>query len=386
MVDVQRLRARFEAWQGGAARVFSAPGRVNLIGEHTDYNDGFVLPMAIERRTYVACAPRPDRRVVVRSLSSENTLEFELDQPGARRRGLWLDYVEGTAQALLARGFPLVGASLLIDSDVPVGAGLSSSAALELAVAQALVTLGGSPAPDRIALALAGQAAEHEYVGTQCGIMDQFIAALGRAEQALLIDCRSLTPTPVPLRLGTACILVCDTAVKHELSSSAYNERRRECREGVAWLARERLGLASLRDIEERDFESLAERMPEPIKRRCRHVVTENARTLAAARCLASGQLTELGALMSASHESLRTDYEVSCPELDVAVAAAAREPGVYGARMTGGGFGGCTVTLLEQSAVPRVCEAIGRAWPAPFRSEPKFFATGAAEGVREES
>ncbi|MEO8900379.1 MAG: galactokinase [Polyangiaceae bacterium] len=385
MIDPRKLRAQFEHQHGQAGRLFSAPGRVNLIGEHTDYNDGFVLPMAIDRRTYVVGCARPDRRVFVHSLTTGGSFSFDLDQPGPKRRGSWLDYVEGTAQALLTRGFKLGGANLLIDSDVPSGAGLSASAALELAVGYALVRLNGTVQPDRVQLALAGQAAEHDYVGTQCGIMDQYIVALGQESRALLIDCRSLVAEPVRFELGSACVLVCDTRVKHELSSSAYNERRRECQEGVALLAQHRPEVHALRDLSLSAFEALAPELPTRIAQRCRHVISENERTLTAARCLAEGLLSEFGALMYASHESLRASYEVSCPELDLCVSVAASQPEVYGARMTGGGFGGCTVTLLEKTAVEPVMNAIRRSFAERFGGTPEFFTSHAAPGMRED-
>lgn len=358
---------------------------MNLIGEHTDYNDGFVLPMAIQRRTFVAAASRPDTRVIVRSLAMDQTVELDLSQPGPMRRGSWLDYVEGTARALIERGFPLAGANLLVDSDVPAGAGLSASAALELSVGYALAAIGGTPDPDRLQLALAGQAAEHAYVGTHCGIMDQYISALAMDARALLIDCRSLAYEAIPVRLGSACVLICDTRVKHELSSSAYNERRRQCEEGVREMARHQPSIRALRDVSVADFQDLAGRLSPLIARRCRHVVHENARTLAAANALRHGELAELGELMSASHASLRDDYEVSCAELDEAVAAVAGEPGVYGSRMTGGGFGGCTVSVLEREAVPRAIHSIRTRLRDRFQIEPAFFVTNAAAGVVEE-
>ena len=385
MIDLRALKERFELLYEQSPRVFSAPGRVNLIGEHTDYNDGFVLPIAIERRTFVAGARRPDSRVIARSLNFEQTVEFDLFQPGPTRRGSWLDYVEGTARSLLERGFPLSGANLLIDSDVPAGAGLSASAALELSVGYALAALGGTPNPDPLQLALAGQNAEHTYVGTQCGIMDQYISALALPGHALQIDCRSLAFESIPLRLANACVLICDTQVKHELSSSAYNERRLQCAEGVREIARLQPAVRALRDVTEDEFEALAPRLPALIARRCRHVVKENARTLAAARALQAGELAHLGTLMSASHASLRDDYEVSCVELDEAVAAVAGEPGVYGSRMTGGGFGGCTVSVLEREVVPRAIHAISERLRAKFQIEPQFFITNAGAGVTEE-
>ncbi len=385
MLSRDTLSREFERRYGAKPRVFSAPGRVNLIGEHTDYNDGFVLPMAIDRRTFVAAAPRSDRRVVAHSLTANGSVDPDLELPGPPRRGTWLDYVEGTARALLERGFTIRGANLLIDSDVPIGAGLSASAALELATGYALASLAGDRAPDRAQLALAGQAAEHRYVGTLCGIMDQYVAALGQRERALLIDCRSLELKPIALELGSSCILVCDTKVKHELSSSAYNERRQQCREGVALLAKAVPEVQALRDLTPSQFDALASRLPTLIAKRCRHVVGENARTLAAARHLQARRLPDFGALMSLSHASLRDDYEVSCPELDEAVSGALGHPGVYGSRMTGGGFGGCTVTLLESSAVERVSASIRERMIAKFGIEPAFFATRACDGVREE-
>ncbi|HEX3775793.1 MAG TPA: galactokinase [Polyangiaceae bacterium] len=384
MVDLEQLETRFVERYGARPRIFSAPGRVNLIGEHTDYNEGFVLPLAIERRTFVAASPRSDGRISAFSEHAESAIEFELASPGAKRQGSWRNYVEGTAQALLNAGFAVEGANLLIASDVPAGAGLSASAALELAIGLALVCLAGNPSPDRVKLALAGQAAEHTYVGTLCGIMDQYVVALGQAEHALLIDCRSLEFSVVPFELGSACLLICDTRVKHELSSSAYNERRQQCEIGVSLLARSLPHVRALRDVSLAELERAAAQLPPLIARRCRHVVGENARTLEAAELLEAGRLVELGKLMCASHASLRDDYEVSCAELDECVAAASEESGVYGSRMTGGGFGGCTVTLLERAALERVQTAITRRFTARFGKAPEFLVTGASAGARE--
>lgn len=380
---LQDLRREF-AGRFGASRAFSAPGRVNLIGEHTDYNEGFVLPMAIERRTYVVGAVRPDRTVNVRSTNTSTEFSFDLDHPAPRERGTWIDYVEGTARAMMARGFDVPGAELLISSDVPIGAGLSSSAALEISVAYAFARLSGASEPDKAALALSGQAAENEYVGARVGIMDQFIAAFAESGSALLIDCRSLERRIVPLEFGTAQLLICDTRVKHQLASSAYNERREQCEQGVRLIRSEFPDVRSLRDVTWQQLESVAPRLPESIFRRCRHVVLENERTLLTTRALGRGQLLEVGGLFSQSHRSLRDDYEVSCGELDAAVEAATAEAGVYGARMTGGGFGGCTITLLEQSALTRVRAAIATRLREQFKIEPEFFVSKACSGVQE--
>src|SRR4051812_15977311 len=383
VVDVERLKADFFALYAAPAQLFSAPGRVNLIGEHTDYNEGFVLPMAIERRTYVAGAPNGTSRVRIKSMGQ--SAELDLERPGPKRRGIWLDYVEGTARALIERGFPIVGCDLLIGSDVPTGAGVSASAALELSVGIALAMLSGTAEPDRVKLALAGQAAEHEYVGTMCGIMDQYIAAMGQTSAALLIDCRTLETKAVPIQLGDVSVLICDTRVKHELSSSEYNLRRAECLRGSNILAKSLPGVRTLRDVSVADFERLAAQLPGAVRSRCRHVVTENVRTLAAADALAAGDLHAMGKLMSESHVSLRDDYQVSCEELDVAVEVASADEGVYGSRMTGGGFGGCTVTLVENAALERVSNSVKAAFAARGWKEPELFASTACEGARRE-
>jgi galactokinase len=385
-VNLSGLAAAFSARFAQAPRIFSAPGRVNLIGEHTDYNDGFVLPMAIERRAYVAAAPRPDGLVVARSQNLGAEFSFELARPGPRKRGIWGDYVEGMARALLARGVAVDGADLLIESEVPAGAGLSASAALELSVGYALAALSGLEQPDRKLLALAGQAAEHEYVGTLCGIMDQYISALGVAGHALLIDCRSLEPRAVPFSSRELCLVVCDTRVKHQLASSEYNRRHAECRAGVEGLSAVLPHIRALRDVSSAELERHGHLLPEVVRRRCRHVVSENERTLAAASALERGDFVALGALMVASHRSLQHDFEVSCRELDVSVEVAMSIPGVHGARMTGGGFGGCTVSLVELRAVPELIAALRAAFAAQFGTEPEVFPTTACEGAREHS
>lgn len=385
MIDRAQLRRSFERTYGREPRLFRAPGRVNLIGEHTDYNDGFVLPMALARETVVAAAPRDDRRVLVHALDLKEQAEFDLDRPGAKRRGVWLDYVEGVAQALIGRGVRLVGCDLALMSDVPVGAGLSSSAALEVATGLALVSLAGADI-NPVQLALAGQEAEHVYVGAQVGIMDQFIAALGTAGHALLIDCRALTTTPIPVDTTRTLVVICDTRVKHELAASAYNERRAECEQGVELLRRAALpAISALRDVSIAEFERHQALLPEVVRRRCRHVVTENARTLAAADALKADALAAMGQLMYASHESLRRDYEVSCVELDTLVEIAASVAGgTLGARMTGGGFGGCTVNLVQRAALTEFREVITREYARRFGHEPHIYISEAGDGAGE--
>jgi len=380
---LQHLQREFVA-RLGPCRAFSAPGRINLIGEHTDYNEGFVLPIAIDRRTYVVGAKRADRRITVRSTNTSSEFEFELDRRGCTRPGTWLDYVEGTAHAMLERGFALCGADLLIASDIPIGRGLSSSAALEISVGYALARLAGIHEPDRVKLALSGQAAENQYVGVRVGIMDQLICALAEERRALLIDCRSLETSSVPVALGNARILICDTRVKHHLATSAYNERREQCERGVELMRAHWSEVRSLRDVSPEQFETARARLPDLIRRRCEHVLGENQRTLLAADALARGDLAGLGRLMLQSHGSLRDDYEVSCAELDAAVETASAEPGVYGARMTGGGFGGCTITLLEESAIERVSAAIRARFQRQFSVQPELFVSPACAGACE--
>jgi galactokinase len=304
----------------------SAPGRVNLIGEHTDYNDGFVLPCAIDRFTVVEAEPRDDRTMHVESLGE--TDDFDLD--AIERTETWRDYVRGVVRLLgLERG-----ASLRIESTVPRGAGLSSSAALEVAVGRAVSELAGEQ------LARLCRQAENEFVGVQSGIMDQFAVTLGRAGHALLLDCRDLDYRHIPIPDGVA-IVVCDSHVRRELTDSGYNERRAECEAAAA-----RLGLTSLRDATPEQVADLP---------RARHVVGENERTLRAAAALEAGDCVTFGELMNASHASMRDDFEIVPPELDALAAATRAIGGCYGSRLTGGGFGGCTVSLVDERAVAAV-------------------------------
>jgi galactokinase len=383
LIEREKLRRAFAERYGREGSLFRAPGRVNLIGEHTDYNGGFVLPLAIDRETVVAAAPREDRLVAVYSLNVEEAAGFDLDLPGEKRRGIWLDYVEGVARALESRGIQLRGADLMILSDVPVGAGLSSSAALEVSAGLALAEVSGHEV-DRVQLALAGQQAEHIYVGTLCGIMDQFVASLGQAGHALLIDCRTLEATPVPLDTSEAAIVITDTEVKHELSTSAYNERRAECEEGVRLLREFLPGVDQLRDVSVEEFVRYADRLPEVIRRRCRHVVTEDARTLEAADALRRGRLEDVGRLMRRSHESLRDDFEVSCAELDFLAETAWTLAGVVGSRMTGGGFGGSTVSLVRRDALEDYRRAITPEFTRRFGHAPTIYVTDAGDGAKE--
>jgi galactokinase len=373
--------ANFAVVGGRPARLFRAPGRVNLIGEHTDYNDGFVMPVAIDRATWVAAVGRADRLLVVTSDHASGTATIDLDSLCDRQNGDWTSYVAGVA-AVLDRDGSLVGADLAIHTDVPIGAGLSSSAALEVACAYALLALANRDI-DLVAVARACQFAEHEFVGTRCGIMDQFIACLGRAGSALMLDTRSLEPRWLPLAPDLR-ILACNTMVGHRLASAGYNERRADCEAGVRLLAQRFPNVRALRDVTADQLEEVAGLLPERIHRRCRHVVHENARVLNAAAALEAGDAPRFGRLMYESHESLRRDHEVSSRELDIMVDAASSLPGVYGARMTGGGFGGCAVALVDAAKADEIAGDIGQRYEAATGLRPDVWICAAGDGVGE--
>jgi len=362
---------------------------VNLIGEHTDYNDGFVLPMALDRSTWVEAAPRSDRKLVIHSRELAETVTVDLDDNPPKPTGSWIDYVRGMAAVLEdpegARGFSRAakrapGAALSISSDVPMGAGLSSSAALEIACGYALEDIAGRPV-DLAALASAGQRAEHEFVGARCGLMDQMIACFARAGHAMLLDTRTLAQRHVPIP-KTLRIVVGNTMVRHAHASGEYNARRADCEEGVAILSRRRPQIRALRDAALDDLEASRSDMSHRVYRRCRHVISENARTLEAADALAAGDLERLGRLMTESHESLRLDYEVSCAELETMMAIALRLFSVYGARMTGGGFGGSVVLAVAAEHVEYIADELGKEYADVTGRKPDVWICAAGSGV----
>ena len=363
-----------------AALVVRAPGRVNLIGEHTDYNDGYVLPVAIDRRVLLAASPRPDRRVVVYALDFDQWAEFSLDDIAPDDEHPWSNYQRGVAWVLQSEGCTLPGLNMALTSDVPIGAGLSSSAAVEVAAAYAWQVLGELEL-DRVHLALFCQRAENEFVGMNCGIMDQFISALGQRDSALLIDCRSLDYELVPIPAHTA-IIVADTRVRRELVFSEYNARRRECEEGVRLLQRYLPGITALRDVSPTQFVDHQAHLPDGVRQRCQHVICENERVICAVAALRAGDLRTFGRLMNESHASLRNDYQVSCPELDTLVMAAWRVKGVYGSRMTGAGFGGCTVSLVDEGAVEAFRQQVTAAYQAATGTAPEIYVCRAEAGV----
>jgi galactokinase len=383
---VERLVEREVAAGGRPAEapveVVRAPGRVNLIGEHTDYNEGFVLPAAIDREVWIALRPTGDDRVEVTSVQLGETASFGFHEmaPRAGRRGTWIDYVAGTAWAMREAGLPVRGFRGVLDSTVPVGAGLSSSAALELASSWALLDP-SADRPDAPVMARVCQRAENAYVGVNCGIMDQFASAAGIADHALLLDCRSLDARPAPLPAGVS-LVVCDTGSPHRLEASAYNERRSECDEAVAIIARREATVRALRDVDEEMLDRYRDLLPERVAMRAEHVVREDARVMRAVDALAAGDLDEIGVLFAASHASLRDLYEVSSPELDAMVEIARGVPGVIAARMTGAGFGGCTISLVADEAVDALRTAVHRRYPAMTGLEPRVYAPRAVAGA----
>jgi galactokinase len=393
MVDLKALRAEFIERFSSTPEFFRAPGRVNLIGEHTDYNAGFVMPAAIQFYTTVGIAPRSDRRLRVRSTNFAETLEAAVPDADVIISRLsaqptkWIDYVLGVAYALEVHGVSIGGADLLIHGDVPIGAGLSSSAALEVAVALALSMLAGSPLRP-LSLAKICQKAENDYVGMRCGIMDQFAAVFGRAAHALKIDCRSLEHELVPLDLYNSDaipavqIVICNTMVRHKHAGGEYNRRREQCERGVSSLKRVLPDITALRDVTPAELQAHEAALDPLVYRRCRHIVTENERVVAGAQALKVGALEMFGQLMRESHQSMRVDYEISCHELDLMVRLAESIDGVYGARMTGGGFGGCTVNFVRMDAVTEFRSLIAERYTGATGLTPEIYVCKAADGA----
>jgi galactokinase len=374
---------QFNKTYGRPARwLAAAPGRVNIIGEHIDYNDGFVLPMAIDRYTVIAAAPTADgaQRIQLRSTAGNGAISVDLSQPvkPAAKRA-WSNYPVGVIAGFLARGVNPGGFDALIHSTVPLGGGLSSSAALEVATATLLEAMTGHKL-DPVDKALLCQKAEHEYAGMPCGIMDQFISVMAKENHLLLLDCRSRRAELVPMTDASMGFLIVNTNVKHELTGGEYAKRRAQCEQ-----AAKTLGLASLRDATADMLERAHAKMEEVVFRRARHVITEIERTIHAAEGVRASNWPTVGQLMYASHASLRDDYEVSCPELDTVVEIAGAigpKGGVSGCRMTGGGFGGCAVALVRTDAVTAVSERIAAEYERRTRIKPTLFVSRPAGGA----
>lgn len=343
------LIEKFCSLFGSRPKLSRAPGRVNLIGEHTDYNDGFVLPCAIGFHTWIAFSPRADNKLVLYSENFSDHFEFDIRKLPEQRVHHWCDYILGVANALQESGHQLSGANLLIRGEVPIGSGLSSSAAVEVASAMAFLAMEAKTLP-LPAIARICQGAENNFVGARVGIMDQFVSCLGRAAHALLLDCRSLEYDMIPVPESVR-IVVCNTMVKHEIAGGEYNVRREECDEAVKILAESHPEIRALRDVSLEQLEAHKGKLPQKIYNRALHVICENHRVKQTVKALMHDDMAEVGRLMLDSHRSLRDLYEVSCRELDVMVEVAEGEPGYLGGRMTGGGFGGCTVNLVQAAA-----------------------------------
>jgi len=377
---VDQISKAFAQRYGGQPRVYRAPGRVNLIGEHTDYNEGFVMPAAIDFSTYVAIGKRDDRIIKIYSDTFNEEASLDLAQPPARGRKHWSDYPFGVAVKLQDSGQEISGANVMVHGEVPLGSGLSSSAAIEVSTGLGLLDISHQEI-DRLRLARTCQRAENEFVGARTGIMDQFIGCFGKAGHAVMLDCRSLESQTLPLPQDDK-LVVCNTMVKHELASSEYNARREQCEAGVRILARQLPGVGSLRDVTVADVQKFKDELGEVVFKRCRHVTSENDRVRAAAEALRRRDLKTFGELMYKSHESLRDDYEVSCRELDVMVELARPIDGVYGARMTGGGFGGCTVNLVAAAAVEEFTRRIKTGYADATGRDADVYVCSPADGA----
>jgi galactokinase len=377
------LLEKFREIYGAEPQVIvRSPGRVNLIGEHTDYNGGFVLPMAIDRDLMVAASPRPDPVIHIYSLDFNESVAFSLDDIRSDADRPWSNYIRGVADRLLFANHKIGGVSFVIQGNVPLGSGLSSSAALEVASAFTFQQLYGfeMTGPQMASLC---QAAENEFIGVKCGIMDQFVSRLAEQDHALLIDCRSLDYKAVPLPSHGVKIVVTNTLKKHALVDSEYNRRRAECEEAVGLLKKHLPAIDALRDVTPDDMERFGGELPEIVRRRAQHVVTEDDRVLQSIEALNAGDLKQFGRLMSSSHESLRDLYEVSCTELDILVEAALGITGVLGSRMTGGGFGGCTVSLVADFAVDEFMKTVPRIYKEKTGIDPVIYVCSPGAGAQ---
>lgn len=382
MLDVTVTADLHKERFGQTPAIFAAPGRVNIIGEHTDYADGFVMPAAIDFATYAAISPRADGAIVLYSENFHESAAYETGSLPARRTGHWSDYPLGVLSVLREEGVEVPAFSLTLNGDVPLGAGLSSSAAIEVATMVAVLSLTDT----KISLprmAQLCQRAENSYVGASTGIMDQFIACCGAADHALLLDCRSLEfrLAPIPPDIS---LVISNTMVKHSHAGGEYNTRRAEVEEGTKILQRHRPEIRKLRDATVEDLKQWGNEMPPNVLKRTRHIITENERTVAAADALESGDLKTLGRLMYAAHASYRDDFGASCREADVMVELASREAGCIGARLTGGGFGGCTVNLVETARARQFADNLREGYEKATGIQADIYLCRASAGAHE--
>ncbi|MHB8931491.1 MAG: galactokinase [Melioribacteraceae bacterium] len=357
-----------------------SPGRVNLIGEHTDYNNGFVLPAAIDKAIYFAVSPREDRECKLYSFDLNDDITFNLDKLEFSKKG-WPNYLMGMVDQLIKTGHVLKGFNCVFGGDIPIGAGLSSSAALEAGLGFSLnhiFNLG----IDKLTLVKLAQKAENEFVGVNCGIMDQYINIFGKNGHVLRIDCQSLDYEYFPFEFDNISVVLFDTCVSHSLASSEYNQRRKECNLGVDLIKKDYPTIKSLRDVSTALLSSYQDKMDPIVYKRCKYAVEENDRVLKACECLNDGNLKAFGDLMYQTHFGLSNDYEVSCPELDFLVELIKNNNAVYGSRMMGGGFGGCTINLIENDSIADVKEFVTKSYKEKFGKEPKTYITKISNGT----
>ncbi|MBE7030921.1 MAG: galactokinase [Ruminococcaceae bacterium] len=392
-MELREITAMFLEQFGGDEtdlRVFVSPGRVNLIGEHTDYNGGFVFPAALDMKTTIVCRKRADRKIVLRATDLDVVVEADIDRLNDYRNLDWGNYQLGVAYVLQQAGYDICGLDMLYDDTVPHGGGLSSSAAIEVATALCFATLSneknGITAPvDMIAMAKFGQQAENEYVGVNCGIMDQFASAMGKENCAIFLDCKDLSYRYAPLDLNGKRIVIANTNKKRSLGDSKYNERRSECEVGFALLQKELPDKNCLGEISRAEFEAHKHLITDPVVcKRVEHVINEDDRVLRSIEALEAGDMAEFGALMNQSHDSLRDLYEVTGIELDTLVDEARKIEGTLGSRMTGAGFGGCTVSIVEDTAVERFIDEVGKNYQAKTGLTASFYVSNIGDGGRE--
>lgn len=372
----------FQSLYGRATRLFRAPARINIIGEHTDYNDGLVMPANLDLYTWLAIAPRDDRIVRMHTLNFDDAAQVSLDDLNANSDGGWQEYPKAVMHVLQLEGFELRGADIVIAGEVPLSSGLSSSAALESVVGFAMLSC-LDEAVDRHRLALMCQQAENDYVGVSCGIMDQYVISVCRRNHAMMLDCRSLEYELAPLP-DDVRILVINSNVQRRLREGSYNDRRIECEQATTRLNESLADIKALRDVSREQLDHHRDVLGEELYRRSKHVVTENERVRSALQAMASDDMVTLGKVMTASHESLKKDFEVSCDELDFLVERALNCEGVYGSRMVGAGFGGCTVTVVDPAHVDRVAEEICREYEQQYEHTPWQHVLDACDPVHE--
>ncbi|HRR92050.1 MAG TPA: galactokinase [bacterium] len=387
MSNIEELKKKFrEIFKDDNVRIFHSPGRVNLLGEHTDYNGGYVLPAALNVGTTVCISKRDDKKIVLKATDLDDVVSADIDNLLSYRNIRWGNYQLGVAYELMKAGYKVGGCNMLFDDAVPHGAGLSSSAAIECATGIALISMFNPEREiDRVELALLAQKAENQFVGVNCGIMDQFASIMGKKDNAIFLNCRTLEYKYVPLSLGDYVLVITNTNKKRSLADSKYNERRAECEKGLEFLKKELPYITCLGEITVDIFESIREVIKDPVvEKRVRHVIYEDDRVLKAIEVLSKGNLSEFGKLMIESHISLRDLYEVTGIELDTLFEESLKVKGVLGTRMTGAGFGGCTVSIVHKSAIDDFKRYVGENYRLKTGLTPDFYVMETGEGARE--